>query len=100
MIKIRYLIVRWTDISLEPRDIPKLRGFFASKYPDLGLFHNHLPDAGFDYKAPRIQYRVIERHPALVAFGEGIELVKKAFLEVDELVINGKAITSNERVLS
>lgn len=100
MIQIRYLIVRWTDISLEPRDIPKLRGFFANKYPDLQLFHNHLPDAGFDYKAPRIQYRVIEKHPALIAFGEGIELVKKAFLEVDELLINGRAITSNEREIS
>jgi len=100
MNKIRYLIVRWTDVRLEPRDIPKLRGFFAHKYPSLPLFHNHLPDEGYDYKAPRIQYRVIERHPALVAFGEGIELVKQAFLEVDELVINGRAITSNEREIS
>lgn len=100
MKKIRYLIVRWTDVRLEPRDIPKLRGFFANKYPDLLLFHNHLPDQGYSFQHPRIQYRVIDRHPALLALGEGIDLVKQAFLEVDELVINGNTLQSNEREIS
>ncbi len=100
MVQVRYLIVRWTDVCLEPRDIPKLRGFFVRKFPETHLFHNHLPGQGYDYKTPRIQYRVIDGHPALLAFNEGIELMKKVFLEVNELVINGKTFTSNEREIS
>lgn len=100
MIKIRYLIVRWTDVHLEPRDIPKLRGFFARKFPDTHAFHNHLPDLWLSYKAPRIQYRVLDHHPALLAIQEGIDIVKRVFLEVDTLEINGKTLVSNEREIS
>jgi len=98
--KIRYLIVRWTDVLLEPRDIPKLRGFFVNQFPEDHIFHNHLPGFGYNYKAPQIQYRIIEKHPALLAINEGINIIKKIFLEVDKLEINGKTLVSNEREIS
>ena len=98
--KIRYLIVSWTDVLLEPRDIPKLRGFFVNQFPEDHIFHNHLPGFGYNYKAPQIQYRVMEKHPALLAINDGIDIIKKVFLEVDKLEINGKTLVSNEREIS
>lgn len=100
MKKIRYLLVSWNDIRLQPREIPKLRGFFAHKFADFPLFHNHTPGRGFNYAAPKIQYRLIDSHPALLAFGEGIDLLKMVFMEVDELEINGRTLRSNEREIS
>lgn len=100
MKRIRYLMVSWSDLQLEPRDIPKLRGFFAHKFEDFPMFHNHSQDQSYDYSAPRIQYRLIDSHPTLLAFGEGIQLLKKIFMEVDELEINGLTLSSNEREIS
>ena len=98
--KIRYLLVSWTDVNLEPRDIPKLRGFFVSQFPNDHIFHNHLPNPGYNYNAPQIQYRIIDKHPALLAINEGINIIKKVFLEVDKLDINGKTLVSNEREIA
>ncbi|HNX03152.1 MAG TPA: CRISPR-associated endonuclease Cas6 [Candidatus Cloacimonas sp.] len=97
---IRYLLVSWTDVNLEPRDIPKLRGFFVNQFPDDHIFHNHLPNSGYNYNAPQIQYRIIDQHPALLAINEGINIIKKVFLEVDKLEINGKTLVSNEREIA
>ena len=100
MKKVRYLMVSWNDIQLQARDIPKLRGFFARKFADYPLFHNHTQNQGFNYAAPRIQYRLIDSRPTVLAFGEGIDLLKKVFMEVDELEINGRTLRSNEREVS
>jgi len=96
-VKIRYLIVKWNDVIIEPRDIPKLRGFFLTQFPENHLFHNHLPGQKFSYKMPQIQYRIIDKHPALLAINEAIDLAKQVFLEVGKLELNGKTIISNER---
>lgn len=100
MKKIKYIVVTFSDVRIRASDIPKLRGYFSQKYPQEHLFHNHLPGQGYDFKAPRIQYRIVNRNPALLAIGEGMELLKKVFLEVNELDINGQKISSNEREAS
>ncbi len=100
MIKVRYLLIRWTDIDMQPWEIPKLRGYFIRKFPDTHLFHNHLPEKGFLYQMPSIQYRIIDGHPALIGINEGIDLIKRVFFEVDSLIINGNTIQTNEREIS
>ncbi|MDP2173012.1 MAG: CRISPR-associated endonuclease Cas6 [Candidatus Cloacimonadaceae bacterium] len=97
MIAIRYLVITFTDVQMRPSDIPKLRGYFSNKYPHDHLFHNHLPGQGFIYKSPSIQYRIIDGHPALLAINEGIDLMKKMFLEIDQIRINDKIISTYER---
>ncbi len=97
MTKVRFIVVVFSDVQIHAADIPKLRGYFARKFPDARLFHNHLPGQSHDFRAPRIQYRVINTHPALLAFGEGIDLIKQVFMEINELEINGKTLVSNER---
>ncbi len=93
-------MLRWTDLKLEPRDIPRLRGFFAQKFADMPLFHNHVKEQGFIYGAPKIQYRLIDSQPTLLAFGEGIDFLKQIFASIDELEINGQILHSNEREIS
>ncbi len=97
MMKVRYMVVEFTDLAMKAAEIPKLRGYFAQKYPDSHLFHNHLPGKVLSYKTPQIQYRVINGSPALIGIGEGIEIMKQVFFEIDELDISGKTITSNEK---
>jgi hypothetical protein len=78
-------------------DIPKLRGFFARKFPQDHLFHNHLPGGEQSFSFPLIQYRLIDGCPALLGIGEGIDVLKKVFFEVNELEINGRMLSVNER---
>jgi len=95
--KARYLIVRFGEIAMNASDLPKLRGFFARKFPQDHLFHNHLPGGAQSFAFPRIQYRIIDGSPALLGFKEGIDILKKVFFEVNELEINGRTIEVNER---
>lgn len=98
--KLRYLIVRFGDVSMNASDLPKLRGFFARKFSEDHLFHNHLPCGSQSYAFPRVQYRLIDGSPALIGFSEGIDLLKKVFFEVDSLEINGLTISVNERQIT
>jgi hypothetical protein len=41
--------------------------------------HNHLPGQQYSYKFPQIQYRIIDKHPALLAINDAIDLVKQVF---------------------
>lgn len=75
-------------------DIPKLRGFFATRYPKCILIHNHLSDGRFKYGYPSIQFKVIERIPTLIGLSEGFHILKEVFQNVNELIIEGE----NKRV--
>ncbi len=97
MIEIEHIMVSYTDAEFRPSDIPKLRGYFAHRYPDTHQFHNHLPDNRFDYRLPVIQYRIIDNHPALLGINEGVDLMKKVFFEVDSIRINGTEFHSLEK---
>jgi len=100
MIPVKYIILSFGDIRFSAFEIPKLRGYFASKFPKEHLFHNHLPDGSQSYKYPQIQYRVIDRQPALLGLGEGLELMKKIFLQVDELKIGHDIYAVNDLKVS
>ena len=100
MSRVQYLVVRFTDVVMHPSEIPKLRGYFINKFPDTHLFHNHLPDSGFVYKNPCIQYRIINSHPALIGINEGIDVMKRVFFEVDTLKIGANTIYIHEREIS
>ncbi|MBM4403627.1 MAG: hypothetical protein FJ042_04490 [Candidatus Cloacimonetes bacterium] len=94
---IRYVLVRFLDMEFQPSDIPKLRGYFARKYPVSHLFHNHLPDGQFSYSYPQIQYRIIANSPALLGFKEGLELIKEVFFDLDHVTIKGIDYPSYEK---
>lgn len=99
MVPVNFLLTIFTDLEMKAFDIPKLRGYFAAKYPEQHLFHNHLPDGGQDFRYPRIQYRIIDGHPALIGIHEGLELMKQVFLETRELQIGDDLLIVNERMI-
>lgn len=99
MISVEYLLVVFTEVDFSPSEIPRLRGYFAQKYPDTHLFHNHMPGASLDYRFPKIQYRIVDGHPALIGLGEGIEIMKRVFFETTEIVLGTKIWNINERTI-
>lgn len=95
--RVQYIVVSFTDVEMLASDIPKLRGYFIKKYPETHLFHNHLPGMRFSYKAPCIQYRIIDSHPALIGINDGIDIMKRVFTEVDQLEIGKQILRTYER---
>lgn len=74
------------------RDAHKLRGYFGSLFQAHSpLLHNHLEGGGLRYAYPLVQYKVIDGMPVLVGLNEGAELLIQLFLEVKELVIDGRS---------
>jgi len=71
-------------------NIPKLRGFFANRYPKYTLIHNHLSTGQFKYGYPSIQFKVVDRIPTLIGLSAGFEILKEVFQDVAELVIAGE----------
>lgn len=93
----KYIILKFNDVKLDVRDIAKVRGYFATNFSDNPLLHNHLPNGKFSYKFPKIQYRLFNGNPALIAMEEGIEVLKEVFFISDEMVIGNKVFNLNEK---
>lgn len=93
----KYIILKFNDVKLDVRDIAKVRGYFATKFSDNPLLHNHLPNGKFSYKFPKIQYRLFDGNPALIAMEEGIEVLKEVFFLSEEMVIGNRVFTLNEK---
>jgi hypothetical protein len=76
---------------LQTRDAHKLRGYFGNLFKEHSpLLHNHYEDGSSRYAYPLVQYKVIDRVPALVGFREGAELLVSLFLKISELDIEGQ----------
>ena len=100
MKRAKILTIVFKDIKLYPRDLPKLRGFLSKKFSEFTLIHNHLENGKFSYKFPQIQFRIINKSPAIISFGEGIEVIKKMFFELDEIQIEDKIHKIFEKQIS
>ncbi len=96
MFTVEFVLAAFTDIHLRPFSIPKLRGYFAHKYPDEPLLHNHLGQAKLSYRSPRIQYRIYHGHPALIGIGDGIDIIKKIILDNHNIRIVDQNLVSRE----
>jgi len=95
--KIKILKIFFPELQLYPYQIPKLRGFFSNKFPQNTEFHNHLPSGKFSYKFPQIQYRIIDHHPVLIGINDGIDILKKVFFDLDEIIISNRKYILNEK---
>jgi hypothetical protein len=72
-----------------PSDAGKIRGYLASHFWGDAYAHQHDADGRLIYRYPRVQYKIIDGSCLLVGFSEGIEVMKRAFLELAELDIAG-----------
>jgi hypothetical protein len=96
MILVEMMVISFEDIELSYSDIPKVRGFFANKYKDKVEFHNHIEN-GFDYRYPQIQFRIINKRPALIGVNRGIKILKEVVFHEDELIVDKEVYRVNEK---
>jgi hypothetical protein len=81
--KIRILQVVF-DTEIKPYEIPAFRGAIVKKVGlENTLFHNHLSGDAYLYKYPLIQYKMIDRRPAIVCVDYGVDEIHKFFENQD-----------------
>ena len=66
--------------ELAEREIPSFRGAVMGIAGNDPLFHNHTEDAKDINRYPRIQYKLLDGHPAVVGVLDGADAVKRLFL--------------------
>jgi len=56
----------------------QLRGFFATKFNEYSLLHQHDADK-FIYRYPMVQYKMLHRTPTVLGINEGAEVLKEIY---------------------
>lgn len=74
----------------------QLRGFFATKFNEYNLLHQHNADK-FIYRYPMVQYKMINRTPTVVGINEGAEVLKEIYDEYEKITLNGNEYEIVER---
>ena len=91
-----YTLVKFKDIDLKTREGVKLRGYFARKYQDNVIMHNH-KDGDFVFVYPKIQYKVIKNTPYLCGIAEGAAIAARVGIDTDEITIDNIDLSTYEK---
>ena len=75
----------------------KLRGFFATRFNEYALLHQHIDVDKLLYKYPRIQYKILEGVAVVLGIEEGAEVLKEVYDKYDEIKLGENAYTIVER---
>lgn len=87
--RVQTISITFPEIRLRVRDAHKLRGYFGNLFRERSpLLHQHFADGETPLRYPLVQYKVVDKTPTLVGFGEGARLLTELFLEMQELVID------------
>ncbi len=62
----------------------ELRGFFATKFNEYSLLHQHNADK-FIYRYPLVQYKMIDGAPRVIGINDGAEVLKQIYDKYDEI---------------
>jgi hypothetical protein len=76
------------DGVLEKRDAQKVRGYLGNIFWENPYAHHHNPDGSLIYEYPRIQYKVINGNCLILAYDEGVEIVKKVFDDLESILLD------------
>lgn len=74
----------------------QLRGFFATKFNEYSLLHQHNVDK-FIYRYPMVQYKMIDRTPTVIGINEGAEVLKEIYDEYEKITLNDNEYKIVER---
>ena len=77
----------------------QLRGFFATKFNEYNLLHQHNTDK-FIYQYPMVQYKMIGQTPTVIGINDGAEVLKEIYDEYDKINLNGNVYEIVERGIS
>ncbi len=62
----------------------ELRGFFATKFNEFSLLHQHSADK-LIYRYPLVQYKMIDGAPMVIGINDGAEVLKQVYDKYDEI---------------
>lgn len=88
--KEKFLIAEYKGIELQQQDAVKIRGYFADMDKNDTFMHNHLETGGSIYKYPEVQYKIIYKHPFIVAFGNGIDSLYPKLMGIECVIFGNK----------
>ena len=88
------------NIKLKSAQIHKFRGFVGNLFKDYDLIHNHMSNGNPIYRYPLIQFKLIEKTPAIIAVtDQAIRIFSEIFMKMDEVIIDGAVIPVYEKDL-
>jgi len=88
------------NINLSPSQIHKFRGFVGNAFKDHDLIHNHDVQGKPIYRYPLIQFKLIDKIPAIIAVTEkAVAVFSKIFMKLDEIIIEDTVIPVFEKDL-
>ena len=74
----------------------QLRGFFATKFNEYTLLHQHSADK-FIYSYPLVQYKMINSAPVIIGINDGAEVLKQVYDKYDEIKLGDEVYEIVER---
>lgn len=77
-------------------DAAKLRGFFATRFNEYALLHQHVTDK-LIYRYPLIQYKMLGGSPLVLGINEGAEVLKEIYDKFDEIKLGESSYSIMER---
>jgi len=88
------------NIRLNPSQIHKFRGFVGNLFMEHDLIHNHDASGKPIYRYPLIQFKLIDKTPAIIAVTDpAIRIFSEIFMKMNEININGTVIPVYEKNL-
>ena len=94
-LKTLYLTLQSTTPVKE--DAASLRGFFATRFNEYALLHQHVDVDKLLYRYPRIQYKIIDGTPLVLGIEEGTEVLKEIYDKYDEIRLKDTVYAIVER---
>jgi hypothetical protein len=98
--RLKILIVTLKSDRPVEEDATKLRGFFATRFNEYALLHQHIDVDKLLYTYPRIQYKIIGGTAIVLGIEEGAEVLKEIYDQYDELTLGESVYTIVERGLT
>jgi len=77
----------------------KLRGYFANKFEEYILIHHHLNDNKLIYKAPLIQYKMLNGKPFVLGINEGADILQKTHTDINHIKIGHNEYQIKEKTI-
>ncbi len=78
---------------------PELRGFFATKFTEYSLLHQHSADK-LIYRYPLVQYKMIDGVPMVIGINDGAEVLKQIYDKYDEIKLGEEVYEIVEKGIS
>lgn len=80
-----------------PANAAKLRGFFATRFNEYALLHQHVTDK-LIYRYPLIQYyKILDGTPTLLGIKDGAEVLKQIYDKFQEIKIDQRSYSIVKR---